>query len=41
MATLPGYKLYKVEGYVGDERVKLKLPSGIDIELIPMRKSLV
>jgi GNAT superfamily N-acetyltransferase len=41
MATLPGYKLYKVSGYVGDERVKLKLPSGIDIELIPMRKSLV
>jgi GNAT superfamily N-acetyltransferase len=41
MATLPGHKLYKVEGYVGDERIKLKLPSGIDIELIPMRKSLV
>jgi GNAT superfamily N-acetyltransferase len=41
MATLPGYKLYKVSGYVGDERIKLKLPSGIDIELIPMRKSLV
>jgi GNAT superfamily N-acetyltransferase len=40
MATLPGHRLYKACGYVGDERVATPLPGNIDIEFIPMRKIL-
>ncbi len=40
MATLPGQRLYASAGYVGDERVRLALPAGVALELIPMRKTL-
>ena len=40
LATLPGYRLYKSSGYVGDERVEYPLPGGITIEFVPMRKDL-
>jgi GNAT superfamily N-acetyltransferase len=41
MSTLPGYPLYLVAGYTGHERVRLTLPDGTEIELIPMRKNLL
>ncbi len=41
MATLPGHRLYRTLGYVGDERMQHTLPGGIVIEFIPMRKSLL
>ncbi len=40
LATLPGYRLYRVLGYEGDERVAHELPGGVAIDFIPMRKSL-
>lgn len=40
MATLPGEKLYKAMGYVGEERVEYALSSGITIEFVPMSKDL-
>jgi hypothetical protein len=40
MATLPGEKLYKAMGYIGEERVEYALSSGITIEFIPMSKDL-
>jgi len=40
LATLPGYRLYKSYGYVGDERVEYSLPGGITIDFVPMRKDL-
>jgi len=40
MATLPGHRLYRAFGYVGDARVEHKLPGGVTIEFIPMRKNL-
>jgi GNAT superfamily N-acetyltransferase len=41
MATLPGYRLYRALGYVGDERIQHSLPGGAVIEFIPMRKNLL
>ncbi|MBV8665671.1 MAG: GNAT family N-acetyltransferase [Burkholderiaceae bacterium] len=40
MATLPGHRLYKACGYIGDERVDTPLPGEVVIEFIPMRKNL-
>jgi GNAT superfamily N-acetyltransferase len=40
MATLPGLKLYRACGYVGDERVALEIGDGVSIEFVPMRKEL-
>ena len=40
MSTLPGIKLYEACGYRGDDRVKLDVGEGADIELAPMRKEL-
>jgi GNAT superfamily N-acetyltransferase len=41
MATLPGRKLYLMTGYSGDETTMLRLPGGVALELVPMKKSLV
>ena len=41
MATLPGHRLYRAFGYVGDARVEYSLPGGVMIEFIPMKKDLV
>ena len=40
MATLPGVKLYSACGFVGSERIDYRLPSGITIEFLPMKKVL-
>jgi GNAT superfamily N-acetyltransferase len=40
MATLTGQRLYRVFGYVGDERIVYPLGEGITIEFVPMRKEL-
>ena len=40
MATLPGEKLYKAMGYVGEGRVEYAVSGGITIEFVPMRKAL-
>lgn len=40
MATLPGHRLYKACGYVGEERVATPLPGGVTIDFIPMKKVL-
>lgn len=40
MATLPGVKLYSACGFIGSERVEYKLPSGLTIEFLPMKKML-
>jgi GNAT superfamily N-acetyltransferase len=40
MATLPGLKLYRACGYVGDERVAYEIGGGVSIEFVPMRKDL-
>jgi GNAT superfamily N-acetyltransferase len=40
MATLPGVRLYRVCGYVGEERVEYPLPGGEVIAFVPMRKAL-
>lgn len=40
MATLPGHRLYKACGYLGDERVETVLPGNITIAFIPMTKKL-
>lgn len=37
-ATLPGVRLYRRFGYVGDEMVDCKLPNGLSIALVPMTK---
>lgn len=41
VATLTGQRLYRVYGYVGDERVTYPLTEGITIQFVPMRKELV
>jgi len=41
VATLPGHRLYRAFGYVGDERVEYRLPGGVAIEFVPMRKNLL
>jgi len=40
MSTLPGIKLYRACGYVGDEPVELKVGNGLSIGLLHMRKEL-
>jgi GNAT superfamily N-acetyltransferase len=40
VATLPGERLYRVLGYVGDKRVEYPLANGITIPFVPMRKDL-
>lgn len=40
LATLPGHKFYRMQGYAGDERVPHELSGGIMIDFIPMRKAL-
>ncbi|NJL61472.1 MAG: GNAT family N-acetyltransferase [Methylacidiphilales bacterium] len=40
MATLPGVKLYKAMGFEEKEKVKYQV-AGIDIDFVPMSKSLV
>ena len=39
VATLTGQRLYRVFGYVGEERIAYPLPNGTTIEFIPMRKA--
>ena len=41
VATLPGHRLYRAFGYIGDECMEYQLPGGVAIEFIPMRKSLL
>lgn len=41
MATLPGVKLYRALGYIGSDRVIYKIGDSIDIEFVPMRKTLM
>jgi GNAT superfamily N-acetyltransferase len=40
MSTLPGIKLYRACGYVGDQRVELEVGDGVTIGLLPMIKML-
>ncbi|HEX8746504.1 MAG TPA: GNAT family N-acetyltransferase [Pyrinomonadaceae bacterium] len=40
MATLPGLKFYRAQGYVGSERTTLKPDDGTTIDFVPMRKEL-
>jgi GNAT superfamily N-acetyltransferase len=40
MATLPGRRLYQVQGYVAGTPVQHPLGDGLTIELVPMRKEL-
>ncbi len=40
MATLPGVRLYRACGYVGDQRTTHSLPGGLSIEFVPMGKQL-
>ena len=40
MATLPGLKLYRAHGYIGNERVAYDLGGGVSIDFVPMRKEL-
>ena len=41
VATLPGHRLYRAFGYVGDERKEYRLSGDIAIEFIPMKKDLL
>jgi GNAT superfamily N-acetyltransferase len=38
MATLPGVRLYREHGYVGDRRVDYEVSPGLAIEFVPMTK---
>ena len=38
VATLPGQRLYRAFGYVGEKRVTYPLKDGLTIDFIPMRK---
>jgi GNAT superfamily N-acetyltransferase len=40
LATLPGQRLYRALGYLGEEQVVHTLPDGILIPFVPMRKRL-
>ena len=40
MATLPGVKFYEACGYSKEGNFDLKLPDGVKLELVPMRKEL-
>jgi GNAT superfamily N-acetyltransferase len=41
MATLPGWRLYQVMGYAGEQRIDHDLGRGITIEFVAMRKDLL
>lgn len=41
LATLPGQRLYRAFGYVGEERVAYPLPGGGMIDFVPMTKQLL
>jgi hypothetical protein len=41
MATLPGVRLYAAHGYASGVSVEYDLGSGLTIEIVPMRKSLL
>lgn len=41
MATLPGVKLYRQEGYTGDTIEHFRQPDGVEVPFLPMRKSLI
>ena len=41
VATLPGHRLYRAFGYLGDERVEYRLREDVVIEFIPMRENLL
>lgn len=38
LATLPGHRLYRAFGYVGDEPAEYALPGGLTIQFLSMRK---
>ena len=38
VATLPGQRLYREFGYLGDKKITYPLKNGITIEFIPMKK---
>ena len=40
MATLPGVRLYAKHGYVSDPPIQYELAPGLNIEFVPMRKTL-
>ncbi len=40
MATLPGEPLYRALGFVPLERVTLRLPGGVDVDFVHMRRDL-
>lgn len=40
VATLPGHRLYRAYGYIGDERVAYPLAGGGTIDFVPMHKVL-
>jgi GNAT superfamily N-acetyltransferase len=40
MATLPGIPLYRACGYEGNERITRELSAGVQMEFVPMKKSL-
>ena len=40
MATIPGHRLYKARGYIGDSQTEHELPGKIVIQFIPMTKAL-
>jgi N-acetylglutamate synthase-like GNAT family acetyltransferase len=39
VATLTGQRLYRVFGYVGEQRVDYPLPNGTTIQFVPMKKA--
>jgi GNAT superfamily N-acetyltransferase len=40
MATLPGQRLYRACGYIGEERITFPIANDLTIDFIPMRKRL-
>jgi hypothetical protein len=38
MATLPGVRLYRECGYVGETRIQYEVRPGLSIDFVPMRK---
>jgi GNAT superfamily N-acetyltransferase len=40
MATLPGVRLYAACGYTPSAPIQYRLPGGVDIEFVPMHKTL-
>ena len=40
MATLPGVKLYRALGYVGDAQQVFEMPNGVNVRFVPMNRQL-